>query len=67
MKKVDTTTPQEQSTPQTRKPANQLLREFLDANDMVLKLTPITERMSRVDDGSILIKPSEVVASYRGE
>lgn len=68
-KKVDTTTPQKDQVQveSTRKPASQLLTEFLNANNMRLTITPIKNAISQVDDGSIIIKPSEISAKYIGE
>lgn len=63
-KKVDTTTQEEQVQTTPRPTATQLLSQFLIENKMRLRITPIKDRMNSVDDGSLIIRPSDVTAVY---
>jgi len=57
-----TTTP---VPPVERKSATELLKSFLDANNIVLSVSPPSEGIKTVSDGSVIFSAPKIIIQYR--
>lgn len=47
------------------KSASETLKEFLDVNNIVLTVSPPSENIKTVSDGSIILQAPRIIISYR--
>lgn len=53
------------SSPVQQKSASQLLKEFLEENNLVLTVSPPSEGIKTVSDGSVIFSAPKIICSYK--
>jgi hypothetical protein len=63
---IETNDPKNFELPKvTTRSASQLLKEFLDENNILLSVSPPSEGIKTVSDGSVIFSAPKIIISYK--